>query len=65
LVLLCPVTGQVKRYLCEVLIRAGLKVRGAILVDQVKSLDWQARQGEFICALPSATTGEMLQKFGV
>ena len=64
LALLCPITNQIKGYPFEVVIPPGLRVSGAVLADQVKSLDWQARQAEFICALPSRTTGEVLQKIG-
>lgn len=64
LAILCPITNQVKGYPFEVLIPAGLAVRGAILADQVKSLDWRARQAEFIVALPAATVTEVLQKLG-
>ena len=42
----------------------GLQISGAILADQIKSLDWQARQVEFICALPPTTISEILQKVG-
>ena len=64
LALLCPITNQIKGYPFEVVIPAGLRVSGAILADQVKSLDWQARQAEFICTLPPRTIGEVLQKVG-
>ena len=43
----------------------GLPVGGAVLADQVKSLDWQARAVELICALPLAPVSEILQKIGV
>jgi mRNA interferase MazF len=62
LTLLCPITSQIKGYPFEVLIPDGLKISGAILSDQLKSLDWQVRQAEFICKLPSATVDEVLQK---
>jgi mRNA interferase MazF len=65
LALLCPITSQIKGYPFEVLIPARLKVSGAILSDQVKSLDWRARQAELICRLPEATVSEVLQKIGV
>jgi len=65
LALLCPITSQIKGYPFEVVIPLGLRVSGAILADQVKSLDWQARQVECICALPSPTISEILQKVGV
>ena len=65
LALLCPITSQVKGYPFEVLIPARLKVSGAILSDQVKSLDWRARRAELIGRVPESTISEVLQKIGV
>jgi len=48
LALFCPITSQVKGYPFEVRLPEGLPVSGSILADQVKSLDWQARQIERI-----------------
>ena len=62
LAILCPITSQVKKYPFEVLIPGGLKIDGAILSDQVKSLDWKIHQAEFVCKLPSAALDEVLQK---
>ena len=62
LAIFCPVTSQIKGYPFEVLIPAGLPAAGAILSDQVKSLDWRARNAELICTLPAATISELLQK---
>lgn len=62
LAIFCPVTGQIKGYPFEVLIPARLPVTGAILSDQVKSLDWRARKAELICALPARTISEVLEK---
>jgi mRNA interferase MazF len=39
LVLFCPVTSQVKGYPFEVKLPDGLPIKGAVLCDQVKSLD--------------------------
>jgi mRNA interferase MazF len=64
LAVFCPVTGQVKGYPFEVLIPEGLPVEGAILSDQVKSLDWRVRNAERICKLPKETVTEALQKLG-
>ena len=64
LALLCPVTSQIKGYPFEVLIPAGLAVNGVVLADQVKSLDWRARDAEFIDALPEQTVAEILRKLG-
>ena len=65
LALFCPITNQIKGYPFEVMIPEGLPVNGAILADQVKSLDWRARESELICTLPTQTMHEVLQKVGV
>ena len=62
LAILCPIANQIKGYPFEVLIPAGLPIAGAILSDQVKSLDWRARNAELICTLPPETISEVLQK---
>ena len=62
LAILCPITSQVKGYPFEVLIPDGLKIGGAILSDQVKSLDWRARQAELVCKVSPATIDEVFQK---
>ena len=64
LAILCPITNQIKGYPFEVLLPAGLTVAGAVLSDQVKSLDWRARNAELICILPDETISEVLQKLG-
>ena len=62
LALLCPITSQVKGYPFEVPVPEGLSITGVILADQIKSLDWRARNAEFLCTLPSATVAETLKK---
>lgn len=62
LALLCPVTSQLKGYPFEVKIPEGLEVSGAVLSDQLKNLDWRARQAEFISRLPPKTMAEILAK---
>jgi mRNA interferase MazF len=62
LALFCPVTSQVKGYPFEVLLPEGLPVEGAILSDQVKSLDWRVRNAERLCSLPASTISEVMQK---
>jgi mRNA interferase MazF len=39
----CPVTTRVKGYPFEVALRRAGGVSGAVLVDQLRSLDWPAR----------------------
>jgi mRNA interferase MazF len=62
LALLCPVTSQAKGYPFEVAIPPGLPVTGVILADQIKRLDWQARQAAFIAQVPAAVVAEVLVK---
>jgi mRNA interferase MazF len=65
LALLCPLTNQSKGYPFEVLVPPDLPVTGAILADQVKSLDWRVRRVEWICTLPSKVITEVLGKLKV
>jgi len=52
----------VKGYPFEVMLPDDMPVKGAILSDQVRSLDWRARQAEPLCHLPPETTTEVLAK---
>ena len=65
LAVFCPITSQKKGYPFEVEIPAGLEVAGMVLADQVKSLDWRARNVELICPLPTRIVTEALEKLGV
>jgi len=62
LAIFCPITSRDKGYPFEVVIPSGLKIKGVILADRVKSLDWRAREAEFVCKLPLATMEEVLLK---
>ena len=64
LAIMCPITSQVKGYPFEVDLPEGLPVTGAILSDQVTSLDWRARGAELVGKLPSGTVAETLGKLG-
>ncbi len=55
LTLVCPVTSKIKGYPFEVIIPQDLPIEGAILSDQVKSLDWQSRHASFICRITNKT----------
>ncbi len=48
LMLVCPITSNVKGYPFEVPIPKGGKIQGVILVDHLKSVDWKARQPEYV-----------------
>ena len=62
LAILCPITNQVKGYPFEVAVPAGLDVTGVILADQVKSMDWRARNAALICPLSQETVTAILQR---
>lgn len=62
LALMCPVTSRMKGYPMEVLIPEGLPIEGAVLADQVRSLDWKARNASLICKLPDDAMSEILGK---
>ncbi|HVO44639.1 MAG TPA: endoribonuclease MazF [Aggregatilineales bacterium] len=62
LALFCPVTSQVKGYPFEVGLPPGLPVSGVVLADQVRNLDWNARQVTFIAKAPTTTIREVLGK---
>ena len=62
LALLCPITGRVKGYPFEVLPPDGHQVKGAVLADQLKSLDWRARSAEYFCELDEVTVSKVIQR---
>ena len=65
LALFCPVTNKIKGYPFEVVLPKGLKVKGAVLSDQMKSLDWKSRKAKRICTLPQEITNEVLEKISL
>lgn len=60
--LFCPITSRVKGYPFEIIIPEGLQISGAILTDQVKSLDWKARNAQYIDKLPDNLLQEVQHK---
>ncbi len=64
LAILCPITNQVKGYPFEVPIPSGLRLTGVILADQVKSVDWRARDARFLSALPAHVIDAVLDRVG-
>ncbi len=56
------IRNQIKGYPFEVIIPEGFKVSGAVLSDQVKSLDWKVRKAELFDKIPEPVTLEILKK---
>ncbi len=60
--IVCPITRTVRGIAFEVPIPDGLPVDGVIRVDQVKSLDWRAREVRYLCYLPDETMDAVSDK---
>jgi len=59
LAVVCPVTSQVKGYPFEVLVSEACGIKGAILADQLKNLDWKSRKAELVGRVSSASLAEV------
>ncbi len=62
LALFCPITSRVKGYPFEVVLPEGRGVSGAVLSDQIKSLDWRARDAKRLARAPREVVDEVLAK---
>jgi mRNA interferase MazF len=62
LAIACPITSQIKGYPFEVALPPDSQIRGVILCDQVKSLDWRVRQADFVETVPENVVIEVQQK---
>ena len=61
LAIMCPLTSKIKNYPFEVLINEN-KIKGAVLADQLRCLDWQARKISFIQKINPRALSEIQQK---
>ncbi len=62
--LFMPITSNIKGYPFEVVINKG-EVQGAVLCDQIRSLDWKARKAKFVTRIPLSIMEDVLAKFSV
>jgi mRNA interferase MazF len=58
----CPITGTVKPFPFVTVLPEGLEIGGAVLVDQLRGLDWKARRARFVCRAPDHTMREVRAK---
>lgn len=65
LLLAVPITGKTKGYPFEVALPEGGAISGVVLADQVRSLDWRARQAEIISPAPAEVMTEVREKLRV
>jgi mRNA interferase MazF len=61
LAVFCPITSKVKGYPFEVEIDLK-EIKGSVLSDQVKSLDWKERNIEFIEKIGDKKMDEVVEK---
>jgi mRNA interferase MazF len=64
LVVVCPVTSKRKPYPFALPVKVD-KVEGAILVDQLKSLDWAGREAQFHSKAEATLLPKVRQYIGV
>ncbi len=62
--LFMPITSKIKGYPFEVIINKD-EIQGAILCDQIRSLDWKARKAKFAMRVPLSIMEEVIAKFSV
>ena len=58
----CPITGRQKGYPFEIPLPTGLEIYGAVLVDQIRSIDWRAREVEFKAKAPESVLSDVLDR---
>lgn len=58
----CPITNTIRGWGYEVKLHDGLAFQGVILTDQVKSLDWQARNLKVRGQAPEDIVNDCLAK---
>jgi mRNA interferase MazF len=59
LAVVCPITSQIKGYPFEVVIPTGLTVHGAVLVHQLKTIDWKSRAAKRLGKCPKSALAEV------
>ncbi len=62
LAVVCPITRSRKGYPFEVELPPGLLVTGVILADQVRSIDYAARDFQLLCSVPEEVLDEVRAK---
>lgn len=58
----CPITSHKKGYPFEVNLPDSLSIKGVILTDQVKSLDWRERRAEYACHVGRPILDDVIAK---
>ncbi len=64
LAVVVPITTKPKGYPFEVKIPQGSRVKGTILADHIKCIDWQVRNADLFDSLPYEVLQEIEDKLG-
>ncbi|MBS0654378.1 MAG: endoribonuclease MazF [Verrucomicrobia bacterium] len=62
--LFMPITSQIKGYPFEIHVEKE-EVNGAVLCDQMRSLDWRARKAKFVTQIAPDVLEDVLAKFKI
>ena len=62
LAVVCPITSNAKGYPFEVTIPVGQRIRGVILSDHLKNLDWRQRRAEKAGKIPRTIFEQVLSR---
>ena len=62
LAICCPVTSHAKGYPFEVSLPASFDISGVVLCDQIKNVDWKARDVKFIDRMSSTVLHSIVQR---
>src|SRR2546428_10851478 len=62
LALCCPITSRVKGYPFETPVDESSTVRGVVLCDQIRSIDWRARKVRFIGRASTSCLDDVMAK---
>ncbi len=65
LIIVCPITSQVKNYPFEVSLPETNLIKGVIISDQIKSLDYKIRDAEFIEVVETETLQNVIKKISL
>jgi len=60
--LCCPITSQVKGYPFEVPLPEASPIKGVILADQVRNLDWKARMAKLIGKIEASLVADVTNR---
>ena len=58
----CSITSKAKGYPFEVALPTGGPIAGAVLSDQLKSIDWKERRAEFAGKVASSALAEVRER---